>query len=219
MSDLPNLTLSTDSIEYEILYHAATQTIAVPGMTCEIGVRRGGASELIMLATQQDHGALRLHVGIDPWGNLPYPEGLNVVHHDYNHTMRRETLASLYGVAAEHQFNLQCFVLTDTEFFKRYEDGVPVYVDGVELLHTDYAFVHFDGPHAVANLQEEIAFFAPRTPIGGYWVFDDIGMYDHSAIDRLVLMCGFERNDHPLPFSRPSQRKAAYRKGHVGHMP
>ena len=40
--------MNTDSSEYNILVNAVKQICNVDGMTCEIGVREGGSSKLIL---------------------------------------------------------------------------------------------------------------------------------------------------------------------------
>ena len=58
-----------------------------------------------------------------------------------------------------------------------------------------YAFVFFDAPPSPDGKTkiEECEFFQSRTPIGGVWVFDDVGIYQHDNVhQRLINEWGFE---------------------------
>jgi hypothetical protein len=202
--------LGIDSQEYEVLYYAAQQSVGVPGASCEIGVREGGGSEIILRA-QRDCTPTRPHVMIDPWGNLPYAEGTAVVHHDYVSQMRRRCAEGIMRLAKEYQWDVLLFWMRDTDFFQRFADGVPYYPDNDAQMITHYSMVHFDGPHSVECLQREIAFFGPRMSKGAFWVFDDVEMYNHAALEEQIASFGFDR-DEPFPLGRRPIRKMAYRK-------
>ena len=185
--------LSTDSLEYEILEAACRSIAGVPGLTCEIGVRGGGSSRLIM-ETCLASGDPRVHVGIDPFGNIPYARAEGQVGRlDYTNAMKTETLAALYAWCHESGADFVFLCLEDTEFFRRFADGVPVYRDRKTVVN-EYALVFFDGPHTLDAVRAEVEFFAPRTPPGGAWVFDDLDTYPHMPVlDREILALGFER--------------------------
>jgi hypothetical protein len=95
--------------------------------------------------------------------------------------------------------------LEDTEFFKRYHDGVPTYNEH-KILVNEYAFVFFDGPHDNQCLDLETEFFVKRAPVGAVFVFDDIWMYDHDKIvEEKLFAHGFEVHEK-------KQIKASYIK-------
>lgn len=180
-----------DGREYYILQDAAKAVKNVPGISCEIGVRRGGSSFLIMQAFAANADR-RLHIGIDPYGNLPYydSEGL-LVRYNYTADMRRAAAKMLHAWCEENQYDFQLFVLEDTEFFARYKNGVPVY-NLEKSICNQYAYVYFDGPHCVECVKPEIDFFLSRTPVGGVWIFDDIDHYPHvEQFDKYILNHGF----------------------------
>lgn len=184
--------LETDSADYHVLHNAVMGIKDVRGMVCEIGTRRGGSLSLIVNALELNKDTNRTVVFIDPYGNIEYASHDNrVVRLDYTNQMRNETLAALYLRFVDTPVNLVPMIMEDTEFFKRFFDGVPVYNDHKEILR-DYALVFFDGPHDVASLSTEIEFFNARTPVGGVWVFDDIMYYDHDVIEDQVFKMGFE---------------------------
>lgn len=199
-----NITLETDSGDYYLLTKGIELCKEVQGLTCEIGLRRGGGTKYILDALQRF--GTKVHIAIDPYGNIEYEhkEG-EFVRLDYTNDMRDECLSNLYAYTRQLQIPFLFFNLEDTEFFKRYGDGVPVYATE-KAMHNTYSFVHLDGPHSIAPLLAEIDFFLPRTPIGGCWVFDDIkGYYDHSQIEKVLFNEGFVEVEK-------AEKKALYQK-------
>lgn len=184
--------LATDSGEYYLLTKGIELSKAVEGMTCEIGLRRGGGTKHIIEALVK-HSPGKLHIAIDPYGHIGYEhkEG-EVVRLDYTNEMRDECLSNLYQFTRQQRVNFQFFNLEDTEFFKRYSDGVPVY-EIEKRIETKYSMVFFDGPHAVAPLMEEIQFFMTRINPGACWVFDDVtNYYDHDKIEERLFKNNFK---------------------------
>jgi len=179
--------LKTDSTEYNILEEAIREIKNVSGMICEIGVRTGGSSELI-IDTLLDNEDLDRHlICVDPYGDIPYPEGDSIVSHDYNNKMRDESLADIYGYSRKKRVNLHFLVLDDTEFFNRYTDGFPVYNKKKSIL-SKYALVFLDGPHSTEKINEEINFFKDKMSEGSIIVFDDIQMYNLPELDGFELI-------------------------------
>lgn len=205
-----------DSQEYEILYNGVKAvTTETPGAVVEIGTRRGGSAKMIIDALQENNNTDRSMFCIDPYGNIEIEcTNLNMTIHnpdrkiegdkqskeitspqrfDYDNSMRNRTIPSLYFCAYDAGLNFTFFCLEDTEFFKRYADGVPVY-DEYKVLENEYAFVFFDGPHDNGALERELEFFTPRAVVGSVFVFDDIWMYDHDPIveQKWLFANGFE---------------------------
>ena len=215
--------LQGDSGNYEVLSEGIKRVAGIEGMSCEIGVRRGGGTFHIMESLKAT-GQQRLHIAIDPYGNIDYPvsskyndvcnkareeEGASLPSHlvfteadrgnnttikcDYTNTMRNECLVDLYYYCLANDMPFLFFNLEDTEFFKRYSDGVPFYNDTVgKQLISDYAFVHFDGPHIVEAVKAEVDFFHPRSVTGAVWVFDDVGWYDQAQIHEYIEPLGWK---------------------------
>jgi hypothetical protein len=188
-----NIDLPGDSADYHLLTKGIELSAGVPGLTCEIGLRRGGGTKHIIDAIAQ-YCPGKTHIAIDPYGHIPYEhkEG-QVVQLDYTNDMRDECLANLYQYTRMKQVPFIFFNLEDTEFFKRFGGGVPVY-NIEKRVEVDYSFVHYDGPHAVYPLLEEIMFFLGRVQPGACWCFDDIvGYYDHAQVEDVLF-----RNDFKL---------------------
>ena len=94
--------LPSDSAEYEILYEAARAIRGVPGLTCEIGLREGGGTEMILRGLRDSRPVpgdeARWHVAVDTYGSLPYEqaEGTGPVKLDYCAEMRRRAMRQLF---------------------------------------------------------------------------------------------------------------------------
>jgi hypothetical protein len=202
----------TDSQEYEILVNAALEVKGTQGAIVEIGTRRGGSAKMIIDALASQGNTNRPMFCIDPYGNIEIDcTNLNMAVHnpdrkiegdpaskeitspqrfDYDNTMRNRVIPSLYYYAYSQGLDFSFFCLEDTEFFERYNDGVPVY-NKVKTLVNDYAFVFFDGPHDNKALELETEFFIKRALLGTLFVFDDIWMYDHDKIEERLFANGF----------------------------
>lgn len=201
--------LPGDSLDYDLLYRATQSVAEVDGLICEIGVRRGGSLKYIIDAIESNTRSVSLRhiVALDPYGNIDYAATEQFTGKlDYTNQMKNEAIANLYRYVSEKNVNLVFFNLEDTEFFDKFEDGVPVY-DQNKAVINHYALVFFDGPHDVASIREEIDFFLPRTNTGGVFVFDDVQSYPHQIIHEQLLSSGFE-----LLEIGQQQRKISYTK-------
>lgn len=187
--------IDRDSLEYELLAQATAQVVAaqVPGLTCEIGVRTGGGTQVILDALARSPSYAYTHIGIDPWGALNYDTSDATLYVDtiYTDRMRRQACADLYAYANEVGVDLQLIVMTDAEFFRRFATGVYLYRHGHSEPVNQYALVHFDGPHYTPLVLDEVRFFGPRAPRGARWVFDDYPWYDAAAVQAEAAQYGF----------------------------
>ena len=197
--------LPGDSEDYHLITLGVELSENIKGLTCELGLRRGGGTKFIIDAlAKQANG--RTHIAIDPYGNIEYEhKESEVVRLDYTNDMRGEALSNIYAYAYQNKVPFIFFNLEDTEFFKRFGDGVPVY-DQLKTIENTYSFIHFDAPHAYKPLIEEIDFFYSRTNKGGLWCFDDVtGYYDHDKIEEYLFKLGFN-------LIEKTKRKALYAK-------
>lgn len=196
-----------DSLNYEVLRECAEAIKGIPGLTCEIGLRRGGGSHHILQGLIASDQKDRTHVAIDPYGNIVYKHDdyTDILRSDYTNTMRDECLCNMHLFAAQNKLNFVFFNMEDSEFFKRYADGVPVYTEEKRIIN-EYALVHLDGPHTLEVVDNELSFFVPRMPSGGHIICDDVGHYPHEVIDEKLLADGLFTRTHQ------TDRKWAYRK-------
>ncbi len=199
-------TLECDSEDYDVITRAIR---AIPGskegMTCEVGLRRGGGTKYIMDALAHHSLPCKVHVAIDPYGNIDYQgkEGI-AKKADYTNEMRDESIGSIYSYAMSLGVNFVFINLDDAEFFKRYANGVPVYNEHKRIL-SEYVFVHFDGPHWLESLKTEFLWFDERMTSGATIVFDDVCRYDHNKLQNLVFSHGWR-------LLEATTRKASYQK-------
>lgn len=206
----------TDSSEYEILINAVEQVGDTPGAIVEIGTRRGGSAKMIIDTLVANGGVGRNMFCIDPYGNIEIEcTNINITAHQlpnacevkgdpnsldevqsikldyYDNTMRNRIVPSLYYYAFNAGLEFQFFFLEDTEFFEKFENGVPVYNEGKSIVN-EYAFVFFDGPHTLPLLMAEVVFFLSRANVGTVFVFDDIWMYNHASIEEALDLNNFK---------------------------
>ena len=185
-----------DSRDYYVLYEAAEAIAEVPGLICEIGLRQGGGTKTIIDAIHKS-GKERTFISIDPYGSIPF-EGMDdelAPKTDYSNAMQKDTLEKMYRfMSILPKINFLFFPLEDTEFCKRYADGVPTYVNNTKEVVNEYALVHFDGPHSTSATMKETRFFIDKTPIGAIFVFDDVKhFYDHDKIKDFLYENGWEQ--------------------------
>jgi hypothetical protein len=183
--------LADNGFDYHVLTNAAKSIKGVSGLTCEIGLRQGGGTKYIIDALLENGDVGRTHIALDPYGSLPYVQSeshLIGTIGPYPNDMMKQVMIDVYAYIQNKDINVLFFPLEDTEFFERFEKGVPIYHDGVKDVLNTYALVYFDGPHSLNSTMEETEFFAPRGVPGSIFVYDDtINYYDHSKIKTWLI--------------------------------
>jgi len=182
--------ISGDSKEYEFFDEAIKLLKNPIGVSVEIGVRRGMGTKCIIDAYRKYHPGIKLkHLGIDPYGDIIYRTADSDLggRLDYTNKMKQEALLDLIKEYPEFNF----INLEDSEFFKRFADGYPVY-DNEKKLLTQYEMVHFDGPHDTESVMKEVNFFLDRKPKQCVYVFDDIDTHDIDKIGEHLIWNGFK---------------------------
>jgi hypothetical protein len=149
-------------------------------LTCEIGVREGLGSKIIMDTIKAQGPVNYRHIGIDPYGNLEYQHYDNSPAYtaDYTNDMRLQLEKDLSDYK---EFKL--FHMTDKEFMRRYPEYGP------------FNLVHFDGPHMTRAVADEAMFFAQRSLINTRFIFDDFKTYQMPVIQHICSWYGFEEID------------------------
>jgi hypothetical protein len=186
-----------DSRDYYILRKAVKAIANVPGLVCEVGLREGGGMKIILDELIANRKPWTV-ISIDPYGSIPFKgaDGEELDSSEYSNRMKCETLEKMYRFIGEHpNINWLFFPLEDTEFFKRYKDGVPVYTETTSSIQDKYSLVHFDGPHETDVVMNEVEWFTHprRHQIGTMFVFDDVKhFYDHDQIEVFLFAKGYE---------------------------
>ena len=176
--------ISGDSFEYEILENAVKKLKNPVGSSFEIGVRRGQGSKIIIDSYRKFHPKINLiHIGLDPYGDLLYnfSEDFKNQPSDYTDKMKRITQ---YNFAKNYpEFNL---VNLDTdEFFKRFNDGYPIYNKQKKIIDK-FELVHFDGLHDFKSVSQEVNYFLNHLSKQTIFIFDDIESFDIESIKLLL---------------------------------
>ena len=172
-----------DSKDYELLDKWTKNFDCMGHKTCEIGVREGLGSKIIMDNVVNNY----IHVGVDPYGNLEYQhyDDTGAYTCDYTDTMRDTLLEDFKSYRNQGKFTL-CN-MTDTQF-----------MNDTEHRYSTFAFVHFDGPHMTKDVMTEAVWFANRSVKGTCFVFDDYTKYKMSMIAQVLTLYGFEIKDQGI---------------------
>ena len=180
-----------DSGEYELLTEAIKSSFKLKSngyyLTCEIGVREGLGSKLMMDAALKQYPKAHL-VGIDPYGNLDY------AHYDDNKSYRSDYTNKMKTQLKKDMADYESFHLlemTDAEYMFRFCDGYPIYDESEKILKK-YTCVHFDGPHQTVDVLREALFFCHRSHIHSTFCFDDYKKYDMEGIAKVCSRYGFQ---------------------------
>jgi hypothetical protein len=185
-----NKTIEGDTFQagYDILKKYAFTLKGIPGISCEIGVRRGLGSKSIMEGLLENNDK-RPHICVDPYGmilmlNDNFYGGS--VKGDYTNKMKLECISALCEWAYINDINISFYTLEDTEFYNRFSDGIPIYDDNKQIINK-YCYVHVDGPHTYKAVENACIFFLKKMDAGSIIAFDNCDHYDHNKIERLYL--------------------------------
>jgi hypothetical protein len=190
-----------DGIEYEIIENAVKKIKNPIGCSLEIGVRRGHGSRTIIESYRKFHTDTNLiHIGLDPYGELPYnfSEDSKNQKADYTNKMKRVTQYHFAKKYPEfHLVNLDTY-----EFFKRFNDGYPIYYKRKKIIDK-FEIVHFDGLHDLQNVTSEVNFFLNHLSKHTIFIFDNINCFDIKFIQELLEKKNFkvlEIGSHKMSF-------------------
>ena len=166
-----------DSVEYELLKKWSKDFDCQGYKSCEIGVRQGLGSMVIMNSVKNNY----IHVGIDPYANLKYQhyDTTEPAAYDYTDQMRDTLLNDLYKYRNEGLFTLAN--MTDTEFMSNPDN-----------MNSKYSFVHFDGPHMTKDVLTEAIWFANRCAPDTRFIFDDYPHFDMPLIVNCLAYFDFK---------------------------
>ena len=178
-----------DSTDYDLLEKWTKDFDCQGYKTCEIGVREGLGSKIIMDNVVNNY----IHVGVDPYGDLVYQHcddqpdrtwhGFEKgVAPTYPNSMRDQMLYDFKPYRNEGNFVL-CN-MTDTQF-----------MNDSEHKNSTFAFVHFDGPHMTKDVITEAIWFANRSAPHTRFVFDDHTTYEMSTIAHALTFFNFKTKE------------------------
>ncbi len=175
-------------------YHLITEQIGKlkldqVTLTCEIGLREGLGSKIIMDAILDSKPKLYKHIAVDPYNNLSYEhydnEGSVVA--GYTEEMKQKTVSYLYQNYPDFDF----FHMTDDYYFKTMGEGHQFVLNQQLVLFGLYQVVHLDGPHTTKAVIDELSFFIPRMASKGLIILDDYTDLQMGIVDMLLKTYNF----------------------------
>ena len=126
------MTIKGDSGEYELLTEAVKSAYKLKSndyyLTCEIGVREGLGSKIIMDEMKTKNHGTHHHIGIDPYGDIKYrhfDKEHDFIEHpktDYTNLMKLRLKKDLIDYP-----NFHLMEMTDCEFMYKYRSGLTIY--------------------------------------------------------------------------------------------
>tara|TARA_R100000687_G_scaffold6040_1_gene5655 strand:- start:256 stop:855 length:600 start_codon:yes stop_codon:yes gene_type:complete len=193
-----------DSSEYHLITkHIGKLNIDRATLTCEIGLREGLGSKIIMDAVREHKPNLYKHIAIDPYNNLSYEhydnEGSVVA--GYTEEMKQKTVSYLYQNYPEFDF----YHMTDDYYFKTMGDGHQLGLFNNMMLFGLYKVVHFDGPHTTEAVIQELNFFIPRSETKALFIIDDFKDLRMGIVDMLLKTYNFnvaEEGDNKIIYQK-----------------
>jgi|TARA_R100000388_G_scaffold52232_1_gene38896 hypothetical protein len=178
--------ISGDSGDYKSLTKWAKDFDCQGYYSCEIGVRKGMGSKIIMDNVKNNF----LHLGVDPYGDRVYQHfdkdyqytwtgNEKGVPPTYSNDMRDEMLRDLFPYILQGRYHLVNF--TDTKFMQmeQYKDS-------------KFSFVFLDGPHTTKDVLTEAIWFANKAAPHTRIIFDDFRHYNMQLIDECLTYFGFK---------------------------
>ncbi len=181
------MTIEGDGKEYDLLRKWTKDFDCKGYYSCEIGVRQGYGSKLIMDNVKNNY----MHVGVDPYGELEYqhhdrtftkgwPEKFRgSFSADYTNEMRDTMLKDMYEYTNSGKFVLAN--MTDTMFMCH-----PSWNEKT------YAFVYLDGPHMTKDVITEAVWFANRSAPHTRIIIDDTDKMETSVIAHVLTYFDFK---------------------------
>ena len=190
-----------DSSEYELLKKwCETLTIEENSKsitTCEVGVREGLGSQIIIMSLAPRIGKLDYqHYAIDPYGDLDYK------HFDNEPRWKRDgkwtSVAPKYSNAMRDQMVKD---FATNPYFKFYNMTDCEYMDIFNLSKTIYDLVFLDGPHTTKDILKEALWFADRSRKGSRIIIDDFKLCNFEVIRAAISYWDFkvyEKGQHKV---------------------
>ena len=190
-----------DSSEYELLKKwCETLTIEENSKsitTCEVGVREGLGSQIIIMSLAPRIGKLDYqHYAIDPYGDLDYK------HFDNEPRWKRD--GKWTSVAPKYSNEMRDQMVKDfatNPYFKFYNMTDCQYMDIFNLTKTIYDLVFLDGPHTTKDILKEALWFADRSRKGSRIIIDDFKLCNFEVIRAAISYWDFkvyEKGQHKV---------------------
>ena len=194
-----------DSSEYELLKKWC-ETLPffekpISVTTCEVGVREGLGSQIIMMSISPRLGKTEYqHYAIDPYGDLEYD------HFDNHPQWKRDGKWS--SEAPKYSNEMRDQMVKDfatNPHYKFYNMTDVQYMEIFNLSKTTYDLVFLDGPHTTKDILRESLWFAERSRIGSRIIIDDYNLCNFEVIRAAISYWDFkiyEKGKHKVCLQR-----------------
>lgn len=137
----------------------------------EVGTNKGG-STMCFAMVLAEHNKKNWLIGVDPYGSLPYHNGVHTMQEQYTNINHRGTMCYLYGNIYTRT-NFTHFKLKSLDFAACY-DNIKLYTAGEEEKLDKLSFVYLDGSHDPEIVKKEVKFFSQKLDTsGGTIIIDD----------------------------------------------
>ena len=175
-----------DSTDYDLLEKWSKDFDCQGYKTCEIGVREGLGSKIIMDGVRNNY----IHVGVDPYGDLVYQH--------FDDQAQRQWIGYEPGVAPTYPDSMRDTLLYDMMPYRKKGKFTLCNMTDEDFMNiskhkeSKFAFVHLDGPHTTKAVSTEAVWFANHSAPNTRIVFDDYKNYDMAVIARLLEYYDFK---------------------------
>ena len=175
-----------DSTDYDLLEKWSKDFDCQGYKTCEIGVREGLGSKIIMDGVRNNY----IHVGVDPYGDLVYQH--------CDDQADRQWIGFEKGVAPTYPDSMRDTLLYDMMPYRKQGKFTLCNMTDEDFMNiskhkeSKFAFVHLDGPHTTKAVSTEAIWFANHSAPNARIVFDDYKNYDMAVIARLLEYYDFK---------------------------
>jgi len=194
-----------DSSEYELLkkwcdtlpFFEEPQSVT----TCEIGVRQGLGSQIIMMSILSRLKKINYqHYAIDPYGDLKYK------HFDGKAKWLQNGVWSEEAPTYSNEMRDQMVKdFSKNPYFKFYNMTDIEYMNIFNLSKTIYDLVFLDGPHTTKDILREVIWFAERSRKGSRIILDDYTLCNFEVVRAAISYWDFkdiEKGDNKVCFER-----------------
>ena len=175
-----------DSGDYDLLEKWSKNFDCQGHYSCEIGVREGQGSKIIMDNVINNY----FHVGVDPYGDIKYK------HFDNDEKFYWEGTTDGRPPACAN--SMRDDMIKDFEDYTRRGKYHFVNKTDIDFMNDDnykrmiFSFVFFDGPHTTKDVLPEAIWFADRSAKNTRFIFDDHRYYGMDKIAYVLEDWGFK---------------------------
>ena len=183
-----------DSSEYNLLEKWSKDFDCQGHYSCEIGVREGNGSKIIIDNVINNY----FHIGVDPYGDITYKHFDN----DENYHWTDFDGNILYNSDGSFKRPTYPDSMRD-QMIKDFEDytkrGKYHFVNKTDIDFMNdnsykrmiFSFVCFDGPHTTKDVLREAIWFADKSRVGTRFVFDDSKFFDIEVVEKALSYWNF----------------------------